>query len=286
MNIKCGELKFNISGYKNWNIPQNVEKFIVENGDYPDLNYNIEFVNSISKDNRQITSVKQDLMVGSDGELETRYLFIKGANYPYAKYTEVDDKNISVEVLEDFKDMFELDTMFWSLFALERHMIQKKALVFHCGYNSYKNHAILFSGPSGIGKSTQSDLWKENRGAEILNGDKCLLLKDNDAWCADGWPVCGSSEICINQRTKLGNIVFLNQGKENTVNKLGKVEAVKKIISQLTINYWNLDFVNEAFTIVEDIVNNINIYELICTPDVRAVEVLEKCLEDGETWIL
>ena len=129
-------------------------------------------------------------------------------------------------------------------------------------------------------------MWKENRGAEILNGDKCLLLKENNVWCADGWPVCGSSEICINKRTKLGNIVFLNQGKENTVNKLSKVEAVKKIISQLTINYWNLDFVNEVFTIAEDIVNNINVYEFICTPDVRAVEVLERCLEEGETWIL
>ena len=94
MNIKCGELKFNISCCKNWNIPQNIEKFIVENGDYPDLNYNIEFVNRISKDNRQITSVKQDLMVGSENNLETRYLFIKGVNYPYAKYTEIDDKNI------------------------------------------------------------------------------------------------------------------------------------------------------------------------------------------------
>ena len=30
MNIKCGELKFNINCDKNWNIPKNVEKFIVE----------------------------------------------------------------------------------------------------------------------------------------------------------------------------------------------------------------------------------------------------------------
>ena len=80
MNIKCGELKFNINCYKNWNIPKNVGKFIVNNEYYPELNYNIEFVNSINKDNRQIISTKQDLIVGSDGNLETRYLFIKGAN--------------------------------------------------------------------------------------------------------------------------------------------------------------------------------------------------------------
>lgn len=288
MNIKCGNLKFKIKYDKTWNIPQNVQKFTIENDNQVALNYKIEFTKKINTDKRCIISKKEDIIVAkADGEdLETRYLFIKGAHYPYAKYTELDRDNILIDVLEDFEDKFYIDTMFWSLFALERHMIKRNSLVFHCAYTFYNGHSILFSGPSGIGKSTQADLWRANRDASIVNGDKCLLLKENGVWHTDGWPVCGSSEICINQRHKLGVIVFLKQGAENRAVRLDKIQALKMLMSQFTINYWNSEFVNQALNIAEDIVNSINIYELTCTPDVKAVEALEKTLKENESWIL
>ena len=39
---------------------------------------------------------------------------------------------------------------------------------------NYKNHARLFSGSSGMRKSTQADLWKNNRNVSIINGDRRL----------------------------------------------------------------------------------------------------------------
>lgn len=288
MKVKCGNLKFKITYDKKWNIPKNVQKFTIEDDNQVDINYKIEFTKKINTDKRCIISKKEDIIVAkADREdLETRYLFIKGAHYPYAKYTELDRDNILIDVLEDFEDRFYIDTMFWSLFALERHMIERNSLVFHCGYTLYNGHSILFSGPSGIGKSTQADLWRANRDASILNGDKCLLLKENGIWHTDGWPVCGSSDICINERYKLGVIVFLKQGAENRAVRLSKIQALKMLMSQFTINYWNSEFVNEAFSLAEDIVNSINIYELTCTPDVKAVDALEKTLKENESWIL
>lgn len=293
MDIKIGKLRFSVNYPPNWDIPQNVKKFTIKQYKKeserfePELLYDIKFKNEIKQDSRKIITVRQDLIIGSDGNLETRYLFVNGMDYPYAKYTEIDHKNITVEILNDFKDMFKVDTMFWSLLALEKHMIKKNALIFHCAYTSYKDKAILFSGPSGIGKSTQADLWEKNRGAEILNGDKCLISPQNisqkyekeNEWYAFGWPVCGSSEICLNQNKKLGSIVFLKQGKRNEVVKLNQVESVKKIISQSTINYWNADFVNCAFSIAEDISKIIDIYQLTCNQDIGAVDILEKNLK-------
>ena len=54
---------------------------------------------------------------------------------------------------------------------------------------------------------------------------------------------------------------------------------------KITINYWNQNFVHKAFTLIEEICDNVNIYELTCTPDERAVEVLEKALKENETWM-
>lgn len=285
MKIKCGKLIFNIQNNKSWEIPMNVSKFIKNNGK-EDISYNIEFVDNIKYENEEIICQRKDIIVGKNqNNLESRYIMIPGYNYPYAHYKENDDKNISISILKDFKENFTIDTMFWSIFALERHLIKKESMILHCSFITYKSHAILFSGPSGIGKSTQANLWKNNRDIRIINGDRCLLDQNEEGWYANGWPVCGSSEICENEKYKLGSIVFLQQGKENSLVCLDKKEAIKKLISQLTINYWNKDFVNEALSLAEDICEKINIYELTCTPDISAVEVLEEKLRENEEWI-
>ena len=285
MKIKCGEKVFNIDYNESWEVPTNSKKFI-ENKEESELNYKIEFVDEIQFNNEQIIHNREDIIVTKNNKnLESRYLIIKGFPYPYAFYKEMDEKDRVVQVSNYFKNEFTIDTLFWSLFALEKHMIEKDSLILHCNYMVYNNHGILFSGPSGIGKSTQGNLWKRYRNASIKNGDKGLLLKDDGKWHVDGWPVCGSAEICENERHKIGAIVFLNQGKENIVTLLDKKSAIKKMISQITINYWNQDFVHKAFTLIEEICDNVNIYELTCTPDERAVEVLEKALKENETWM-
>lgn len=286
MKVKCGKLVFNIPSDKSWRIPVNTKKFI-ENSSEVNLTYKIQLVDNIKNNNEEIICQREDIVVGKNNKkLETRYLIIPGYFYPYAYYEEKDDKNISISILKYFEKYLTIDTIFWSLFALERHLIKNNSMIFHCSYIVYKNHAILFSGPSGIGKSTQADLWKNNRYAKIINGDRCLLEYENENWYANGWPVCGSSQICINEKYKLGSILFLKQGKENSAILLSKTDAIKRLTGQLTINYWNGDFVNRSISLAEDISNKINVYELTCTKDINAVEVLEKVLKENEEWMI
>lgn len=52
-------------------------------------------------------------------------------------------------------------------------------LVLHSSYIvTRQEQGILFSGPSGIGKSTQAALWQRYAGAEIVNGDRALVRPD------------------------------------------------------------------------------------------------------------
>lgn len=285
MKIKCGNLGFDISYNESWEIPSNHTKFIKNDND-TELHYNIEFVDNIEDKKEEIISRRNDIIVSkTDKNLESRYLIIRGDYRPYAYYKEQDIKNITISVLRERKDMFTLDAMFWSLFGLEKHLIKKESVILHCCYLNYKGHGILFSGPSGIGKSTQARLWEKYRDAKIINGDRSLLTKEENDWYANGWPVCGSSEICINEKNKIGSIVFLNQGEQNEVVKLSKIKAIKKIISELTINYWNQEFVDKAISIAEDIGNNVNVYELTCRIDEDAVDTLEHILKENETWM-
>ncbi|MCC3862698.1 hypothetical protein K0040_00025 [Terrisporobacter petrolearius] len=285
MNIKCGKLAFKISHDKRWDIPINAKKF-EDNDSEINIYYRIKFVDSIKYNNEPIVCQREHILVTkNDHNFESRYLMIPGNFYPYAYYREDSDKKISIEIIKDFKNSFTIDTMFWSLFALEKHLIKEESIIFHCSYMVYKGYAVLFSGPSGIGKSTQSRLWEKNRNTRIINGDRALLVKEDKNWYVNGWPVCGSSEICTNEKHELGSIVFLGKSNENSVVRLERKYAIKKLISQITINYWNKDFVNKAISLAENIVDNIKIYELTCTPDIEAVKVLEKFLEENEEWI-
>ena len=68
-------------------------------------------------------------------------------------------------------------------------MLAKDAMVLHCSVLKVKSGVILFSGPSGIGKSTQAGLWTKYRKARVINGDRTLLKKENGRWMSLGWPI-------------------------------------------------------------------------------------------------
>ena len=60
---------------------------------------------------------------------------------------------------------------------------------------------ILFSGPSGIGKSTQAALWQRYAGAEIVNGDRALVRPDTGT--VSGVFYAGTSGISRNVTASL-----------------------------------------------------------------------------------
>ena len=48
-------------------------------------------------------------------------------------------------------------------------------IVIHSSAIELDGNGILFSAPSGTGKSTQANLWREHKGAVVLNGDRPAL---------------------------------------------------------------------------------------------------------------
>lgn len=144
------------------------------------------------------------------------------------------------------------------------------------------NRAILFTAESGVGKSTQAKLWHDNAGAVIVNGDKAIIRYENGKINAYGYPVSGTSAICLNETHEIKAIVSLSQAKENILTELNNNDAFKKIIKNVFIDVWNADDVLTSSVILKRVIKHCRTYSYECLPDKSAFDILNNEINNGE----
>lgn len=213
------------------------------------------------------------------GHLECRYIGISGIPGYYGCCQEHSDLEAQIFLHPDRIENLNSDPVFVSLFALERRMPAKNALILHCAYISYKNHAILFSAPSGTGKTTQARLWEKYRGSRTVNGDRALLRIKDGQWHAEGWPVCGTSGICRNESLPLGAIVLLSQGTHDKVSFTKSSETFKLLYAQITVNSWQASAVRRTLCLSEHLLQTVPVFQFQCTISGHAVDKLDHALQ-------
>lgn len=136
--------------------------------------------------------------------------------------------------------------------------------------------AILFSAPSGMGKTTQAELWRRFGGAKIINGDKSVLRINNDCVDVYGYPVAGTSSICLNEVHKLKAIVILDKSEKNIIRRLSDDESFSLIIKNIFIDIWNPNDVFAASRLTKQAVKSCSTYSFECLPDKSAFDALKK----------
>ena len=164
----------------------------------------------------------------------------------------------------------------------EELLLRHDALVLHSSLVSYEGQGILFSGPSGMGKSTQADLWKQTFGAEILNGDRAVIRRTDEGFRAGGSPWCGSSGIYSRKSVPVKAIVLLRQGKENRIQLAEPRIAFREIYSQCIVHDWDRCFVDRLCDLIAELVRKVPVYVLSCLPEPSAPILTEKIVFRGE----
>lgn len=280
--FQIGNFIFQLKYPASLQIPENFLLFETPDSD-PEYFYEIIETDSLPEPQGKLLVQKEDLTVYRCAGLETRKIYLRGNADYYACYQEISPHKALVFIRSGLNNnpetSFWLDTTFTSLFALERHISPRGFLILHCAYLYYRDKAILFSAPSGVGKSTQAELWQKYRSASIMNGDRALLGKSGTVWSAYGWPVCGSSEICHNQTAPIRAIVMLSQGKTNQIRRFTPIQAFSEIYGQITVNRWDSQSVKQTADQLEDLVTGIPVYHLSCTISEEAVDCLHRMLQ-------
>lgn len=220
---------------------------------------------------------KPDILVfRQPSGLESRLLILPDRQAAYAYLEETDSRHTEIYFNPAYTSLLNTDTIFHSMLALEKHLVLQNSFVFHCSYLDFEGKAVLFSGPSGIGKTTHTNLWCQylpDR-AKVLNGDKCLLSHEGNTFYANGWPICGSSGLCYNERREVRAVVLLQQAPENRLIEEKKILTFRRVLEQLTVNYWNREFTEAAMTFADSLVSTLPCFTYGCNISREAVDIL------------
>ena len=163
-----------------------------------------------------------------------------------------------------------------------RELLYFDGMVLHSSAIEWEGKAYLFSGPSGMGKSTHTRLWQSiYPDARVFNDDKPALRRLDDRWFAYGTPWCGKDGININMKVPIAGICFLRRGKDNAIRRLSPLEASVQVISQTTRRFKSEERLDLLLSHVDKLVREIPVYELYCTPTADAARLSSETMRRG-----
>lgn len=150
------------------------------------------------------------------------------------------------------------DDMFHAIRLAFLYLAQKKGMfAIHSASIVYNGRAWLFSGHSGMGKSTHTAAWNKLYNTPIANGDLNLITISDGVALVHGIPWCGTSNICDTETYPLGGIVLLGRSSTDVVETLSDDEKALLVMQRFISPSWtdeqlsvNIDFSSELIKLV------------------------------------
>lgn len=216
---------------------------------------------------------------------ETGYAFVD-------KIEEFTDKILNLMVADETFSHIELWLCPTTLLQVKRderpyHLTQeilryaflfREGTIIHASSLAYNGKGLLFSAPSGTGKSTHTELWtKYAPGTEIVNDDMPIVRLENGVPYLYGAPWSGKNSIHKNLRVPLKAIVFIERGTTCSLTPMDPMDAVWKLFEAVRKPVIP-ELAEKNLDIMGKIIEALPVYRLQCDISKTAVETSMKAL--------
>lgn len=168
-------------------------------------------------------------------------------------------------------------------FAFSYRLLEHSGFCLHASAVAMENKAILFSAPSGTGKSTHSGLWQQYFGKDkvaIINDDRPALRLLKDEIYVYGTPWSGKTNLNTNIKVPLYAVVFLSQAKQNHIERLTNKDALKHLIRQSICPNSDVNKMDTLLTLLDALLQKIPVYHLRCDISFDAVRLAYNAINE------
>lgn len=162
------------------------------------------------------------------------------------------------------------------LLLLKHSIINHQGLILHAAGGSVQGKGMVFSGRSGIGKSTICRLLSQSQGNILFSEERIIIRSHDTGWKVWGTPWHGESKIALNESAPLGTLVFLRQARKTTITSLHPSEALRRLLQTASIPWYSEEWTNKGLAVCETLLQDIPIFELAFRPDHSAVQAVER----------
>ncbi len=149
----------------------------------------------------------------------------------------------------------------------------KQGLLMHASAVIDNKNAYLFTGVSGIGKSTMARLW-QGCGSDVINDDRVILrLIENQV------VIYNNPMPYYRQQPKESNlksIFLLSQSQDNYIKPLEGVMAFSKVLGNFIQQFYDKEMVKKHLEYIEEVVCRVNVYEVGFKPDHDIVTLIRE----------
>ncbi len=156
---------------------------------------------------------------------------------------------------------------------------RKQVLLIHASLVRQNGWGYAFIAKSGTGKSTQVGLWLSHLpGCDLMNDDNPILRIQDGKPYIYGGPWSGKTPCYRNVKAPLGAITRIERAKENSIEKLGPVEAFASFLPSCSSMKWDKDVYNGTCDTATRVVETTNLYTLHCRPDKESAILCNKTI--------
>lgn len=272
------ELLIDLPDDKMYTDQQMLEPFQVEQVSQPHV-FCFRLVPALQAPEGECVHAHDRFRVYQDGARQLRYFGAVWDGWEKAYGCAVhQEKHHSVQLVQRLFPDFVGANIVMNCLAAEHLIAQAGGFILHSSFVDIGGKAILFTAPSGTGKSTQATLWEKLRGATVINGDRAAIRFEKNNPVACGIPYAGSSGICHNVTLPLAAVVYLSQAEATTIQSLRGFAAFRAIWEGCSVNTWDESDAKLVSAAVEQIAGTVPVFHLACRPDESAVLALEGVL--------
>ena len=170
-----------------------------------------------------------------------------------------------------------------SAYQFYRKLVEYNGFYLHCSAVVLDGKAYLFSGDSGMGKSTHTRLWQSTfgPGARVINDDKPALRLIDGVWYAYGTPWCGKDGININEKAPVAGVCFLKQAPHNAIRRLSNLEALENVLKQTIRKFDDPVLLGSILGYLDHFLKTIPVYELENLPVPDAARLSYETMRRG-----